>query len=86
MKEGVASVWRRPLPIFIRVVGFLVIVYTLLMFVGIVGFFIAVTWVMPYWMNRPDYTGDQMSERFLEIAYICSLSMPFGMSFFCLRV
>jgi len=71
MEQGAVSVWRRPLPLFIRVVGFLVIVYALVMFVGIVGGFIAVAWVIPYWTNRPDYSGDQISERFWVIVYIC---------------
>jgi len=71
MNQEVVSFWRSPLPFFIRVVGLLVIVYTLLMFVGIIGGFIAATWVMPYWENRPDYTGERISERFLVIFYTC---------------
>jgi hypothetical protein len=71
MNQEVVSVWRKPLPLFIRVVGLLVIVYTLLMFVGIIGGFIMVTWVMPYWETRPDFTGQRISEKFLVIFYIC---------------
>jgi hypothetical protein len=32
-----ASVWRRPLPLFIRVIGYLVILYALLMLVAMIG-------------------------------------------------
>jgi len=37
MKYGLLPFWRRPLPIFIQVVGFLVILYALLILVGIIG-------------------------------------------------
>ena len=37
MTMGVTPFWRRPLPIFIRVVGYLAILYSLLILVAMIG-------------------------------------------------
>ena len=37
METGLTPFWLRPLPIFIRVVGYLVILYSLLIFVAMIG-------------------------------------------------